>query len=224
MRTPRPESRPGGIIPEIPQTAKVPIWLRGHPRPGCSPQRAPDLRQSRCAYSCDGSLRARDGCDRAIPPSLIDLVPALLPAVPVDPYSGKELHYRVEPTSFIVYSVSADGHDDGGGSLTAQSAYRWGAFAVLRTARSWLSDFARAHTSHFGHCSLSDEHGQNWHPGCSRGRCRDAAKRTGPPLRCSAGATHPLITPANRLQGALLAPCLVTYARNSADIKRRSNL
>ena len=48
------------------------------------------------------------------PASLAELVPALLPAVPVDPYSGKPLVYRLDPKGFVLYSVGPNGRDDGG--------------------------------------------------------------------------------------------------------------
>jgi len=50
------------------------------------------------------------------PASLDDLVPDFLPHVPVDGFSADEtsLKYLVEGDGFILYSVGADGDDDGG--------------------------------------------------------------------------------------------------------------
>lgn len=48
-----------------------------------------------------------------IPPTLDELVAAgLLPAVPVDPFDGQPLRY--DPERRILWSISADEHDDGG--------------------------------------------------------------------------------------------------------------
>jgi hypothetical protein len=48
------------------------------------------------------------------PEQLSQLVPDILPEVPIDPFSGKELIYRRTPSGFIVYSVGSNGKDDGG--------------------------------------------------------------------------------------------------------------
>lgn len=48
------------------------------------------------------------------PDSLQQLVPAFLPAVPVDPYNGKELLFQATPTEFKVYAVGQNLVDDGG--------------------------------------------------------------------------------------------------------------
>lgn len=53
--------------------------------------------------------------DQGRPPaSLEDLVPAYLPSVPLDPYTGKPLHYRIRGDICTVYSVGPNGQDDGG--------------------------------------------------------------------------------------------------------------
>jgi hypothetical protein len=49
-----------------------------------------------------------------LPATLDELVPALLPAVPLDPYTGRPLVYRVTTNSFLLYSIGPDGQDDGG--------------------------------------------------------------------------------------------------------------
>jgi hypothetical protein len=49
-----------------------------------------------------------------LPASLQELAPKYLPAVPKDPFGGKELHYRKEGQSYVLYSCGPDGDDDGG--------------------------------------------------------------------------------------------------------------
>ncbi|MBX7165611.1 MAG: hypothetical protein K1X74_04620 [Pirellulales bacterium] len=48
------------------------------------------------------------------PESLEQLVPAFLAEVPVDPFTGTPLRLKVTDAEWIVYSISADGRDDGG--------------------------------------------------------------------------------------------------------------
>jgi hypothetical protein len=48
------------------------------------------------------------------PPSLDALVPAFLAAVPLDPYDGTPLKYKLDADSYVVYSVDRDRADDGG--------------------------------------------------------------------------------------------------------------
>jgi len=56
------------------------------------------------------------------PPSLEALVPQYLAKVPVDPYSGRAIHYRVEQTNgHRLYCVGPDGRDDDGKPLTERS-------------------------------------------------------------------------------------------------------
>jgi hypothetical protein len=50
----------------------------------------------------------------ALPGSLSDLVPAYLAAPLLDPYTGSELKYRHQGTSYKVYSVGFNRQDDGG--------------------------------------------------------------------------------------------------------------
>ena len=45
---------------------------------------------------------------------LEELVPQFLPSVPLDPYDGQPLRYKRLPAGFVVYSIGADGRDDGG--------------------------------------------------------------------------------------------------------------
>ncbi len=48
------------------------------------------------------------------PRALADLVPANLPAVPLDPIDGAPLRYRRTNDGAVIWSVGEDGHDDGG--------------------------------------------------------------------------------------------------------------
>jgi hypothetical protein len=48
------------------------------------------------------------------PAGLKELLPAYLPAVPRDPFDGREMRYRRLPDGAIVYSVGPDGQDNGG--------------------------------------------------------------------------------------------------------------
>jgi hypothetical protein len=51
------------------------------------------------------------------PGALAELVPAWLPAVPLDPFSNRPLVYRVTTNGFLLYSVGPDGKDDQGTPL-----------------------------------------------------------------------------------------------------------
>lgn len=50
----------------------------------------------------------------AWPTALAEIVPAYLPAIPADPFSGAPLCYRVQDGAPILYSVASDRVDDGG--------------------------------------------------------------------------------------------------------------
>jgi hypothetical protein len=49
-----------------------------------------------------------------LPAGLKELAPQFLDAVPTDPFDGAPLRYRLLARGYIIYSVDADGHDDGG--------------------------------------------------------------------------------------------------------------
>ncbi len=60
--------------------------------------------------------------ERGQPPTqLSDLVPRYLPRVPTDPFTEKDLVYRPQGTSWLLYSVGEDGTDDGGTPATGRS-------------------------------------------------------------------------------------------------------
>jgi hypothetical protein len=48
------------------------------------------------------------------PDSLDDLVANYLERVPIDPYDGQPLRYRLQDEGFVIYSVGVNGVDDGG--------------------------------------------------------------------------------------------------------------
>ncbi len=48
------------------------------------------------------------------PENLAALVPDILDAVPVDPFTGNPLVYKVQPGGFILYSLGSNEKDDGG--------------------------------------------------------------------------------------------------------------
>ena len=50
----------------------------------------------------------------AWPGSTAELVSAFLPELPLDPFNGQELRYKRLPDGIVIYSVGADGTDEGG--------------------------------------------------------------------------------------------------------------
>jgi hypothetical protein len=63
----------------------------------------------------------------ALPDSLAQLVPAYLSAVPIDPYSGREIRYVKTADRTVVYSVGKNETDDGGVKVD-YPVWRSGAF------------------------------------------------------------------------------------------------
>lgn len=67
-------------------------------------------------------VRLRRG---AHPDTLEPLSPAVLPSVPLDPFTGGPLVYRKAGAGFVLYSVGPNGRDDGGpgpGNMTGSAA------------------------------------------------------------------------------------------------------
>ncbi len=50
----------------------------------------------------------------ALPKVLDDLVPQYIDKVPIDPFDGKPVRYKLTEPGYIVYSIGADGSDEGG--------------------------------------------------------------------------------------------------------------
>ncbi|MGH7194016.1 MAG: hypothetical protein ACREJM_10860, partial [Candidatus Saccharimonadales bacterium] len=55
---------------------------------------------------------------RKLPQKLAVLVPEFLPEVPLDPFDGEPLRYRVDETEYAIYSIGGDGIDQGGQTIT----------------------------------------------------------------------------------------------------------
>lgn len=91
-----------------------------------------DLATRRVAITVLAVERYRRAHAGVVPPTLDALVPALFPAVPEDPFSGKPLVYKTAADSYIVYSIDTNRLDDGG------VLYGHGAMATTgpRSARS----------------------------------------------------------------------------------------
>jgi hypothetical protein len=66
-----------------------------------------------------------------IPEKLSDLVPAYLPAVPLDPWDGKPLRYKKLDKGYVIYSVGSDRKDDGG-SADPERGFKDITFRVAR--------------------------------------------------------------------------------------------
>jgi hypothetical protein len=49
-----------------------------------------------------------------LPDSILELVPAYLDSVPIDPFDGNHMRYKKLETGFVVYSICEDLSDDGG--------------------------------------------------------------------------------------------------------------
>jgi len=62
----------------------------------------------------------------SFPQELAQLVPDYLPAVPIDPFSGKPPIYRLDAEKgYVLYSVGADGKDDGGAWSREEQGPDW---------------------------------------------------------------------------------------------------
>jgi hypothetical protein len=93
-----------------------------------APAEARKLALTRAAETVLAIARYRQDRD-ALPDRLDVLVPSYLASLPNDPFSGRALRYSADVSRFVVYSVGADGNDDGG------------AVAVLRTV--WSRDASK---------------------------------------------------------------------------------
>jgi hypothetical protein len=69
--------------------------------------------QLRCAAAACAAERFRLECGR-FPSGFAELVPAYLPAVPSDPFTGKPLIWKTLANGIVIYSVDRDGVDNGG--------------------------------------------------------------------------------------------------------------
>ncbi len=75
--------------------------------------------------ACAGVAIAVERYRRArhrLPATLDELVPEYARSLPSDPFNGKELLYRHDERSYVVYSVGENGNDDGGAVVRAGHA------------------------------------------------------------------------------------------------------
>jgi hypothetical protein len=84
----------------------------------------------RSALAATAVARFRLANAGELPRTLQDLVPALLPAIPIDPFSGQPLRYVHDAARFAIYSDGTNQRDDGGKGLNATSGRRWGVYSV----------------------------------------------------------------------------------------------
>jgi len=52
--------------------------------------------------------------NKRLPATLEELAPKFLATVPLDPFTGRPLQYKLLPKGFVVYSLDREGRDDGG--------------------------------------------------------------------------------------------------------------
>jgi hypothetical protein len=52
--------------------------------------------------------------NKRLPAALEELAPKFLAGVPLDPFTGQPLQYKLIPRGFVVYSLDREGRDDGG--------------------------------------------------------------------------------------------------------------
>ena len=71
-----------------------------------------ELAVFRCMRTAIAIERYRRDHGEEVPPALAALVPNYLPAVPVDPFTGRRLLFVREPHGYSIYSVGHDGKDD----------------------------------------------------------------------------------------------------------------
>jgi hypothetical protein len=68
----------------------------------------------RVGVTCMAIERYRRAHGGALPPALAALVPELLLAVPIDPFTGQALVYKPGPDAYLLYSADMNRRDDGG--------------------------------------------------------------------------------------------------------------
>ena len=78
------------------------------------------LRTARIALATERFHLARERW----PANLGELVPQYLPEVPVDPFDGQPIRYRLLPRGYVIYSVGSDGRDDGGREPPERQKFR----------------------------------------------------------------------------------------------------
>ena len=82
---------------------------------GRTPNRFASLEgRRRAAITAMAVQKFRLAQNGALVERLEELVPRFLPSVPLDPYDGQPLRYKRLSSGFVVYSIGADGRDNGG--------------------------------------------------------------------------------------------------------------
>lgn len=97
----------------------LPMWMGPLLRTGVEPELVTQMRDALIVAIALELYHRRTG---AWPQSLAELVPDLLPRLPVDRFDGRTLRYRLVDGTPVVYSVGADGNDDGGRPLPGAAA------------------------------------------------------------------------------------------------------
>jgi hypothetical protein len=75
---------------------------------------AETLARTRASIAAVAVARYQRANHEQLPPTLDDLVPAFLPAPPLDPYTGTPLVYHADGDTYKVYSLGVNLQDDGG--------------------------------------------------------------------------------------------------------------
>jgi hypothetical protein len=68
---------------------------------------------ARASTAANALARYRVAHGGVLPATLSDLVPAYIAAVPIDPYTGRDIYYRREGMSYRVYGAGMNRKDDG---------------------------------------------------------------------------------------------------------------
>ena len=89
-----------------------------------------------------GIERYRRAHAGGLPPDLASLVPAFLPAVPIDPFTGQPIIYKIAAQNYMVYSTDVNRIDDEGklygtGSLTPMPSPRVRDFGISVPLVPW---------------------------------------------------------------------------------------
>ncbi len=66
----------------------------------------------------DAALRLHRGDKGQYPTRLSEIVPKYLDSLPLDPFTGQPMIYRLTTNSYLLYSIGPDEIDDGGKPLT----------------------------------------------------------------------------------------------------------
>jgi hypothetical protein len=74
------------------------------------------VRSADCMIAIERYRQAHQG---ALPATLDSLMPQFLDRIPVDPFSGASLKFKVLGDRYVVYSIGADFKDGGGTALSA---------------------------------------------------------------------------------------------------------